>query len=56
MEKKLIYTIIYWEGEKEIDRIRIQELNAELIWRAFKDLGHSRTTNTSFEVHETFED
>jgi hypothetical protein len=56
MEKKLIYTITYWEGEKEIDKIRILELNAELIWRIFKDLGHSRTATTSFEVHEAFED
>ncbi len=56
MERELIYTITYWEEEKEIDKIQVHELNAELIWRLFKELGYLRTDNTSFEVHETFED
>ena len=56
MEKKVVYTITYWEGDKVIDKTRVDELNTDLIWRLFKEFGHARTENTTFEVQETFED
>jgi hypothetical protein len=56
MEKKLVYNITYWEGEKVIDQTQVEELNAELIWGLYKEFGHVRTENTTFEVKETFEE
>jgi hypothetical protein len=56
MEKQLVYHIAYWEGEKLIDRTLVDELNAELIWKRYKEFGHIRTDDTTFEVKETFEE
>ena len=56
VEKALVFDITYWEGEKAIGYSRVYQLNAELIWDMFRELGHSRTENTTFEVRETFEE
>ncbi|HEX4375413.1 MAG TPA: hypothetical protein VHZ50_19060 [Puia sp.] len=56
MEKQLVYHITYWEDDKIIDRTLVDELNAELIWKRYKEFGHTRTDNTTFEVRETFEE
>jgi hypothetical protein len=44
------------EGEKMIGRTVVDELSAELIRKRYKEFGHSRTENTTFEVQETFEE
>lgn len=56
MEKQLVYHITYWEEDKIIDRTLVDELNAELIWKRYKEFGHTRTDKTTFEVKETFEE
>jgi hypothetical protein len=56
MEKKIIYHITYWEIDLKIGETIVDILNAELIWKIFKQFGHTRTENTTFEVRESFEE
>ena len=56
VEKTLVFDITYWGSEKVIGYSRVYQLNAELIWSLFRELGHSRTENATFEVRQTFEE